>query len=179
MVVVTGQARGRPGGQEARHEGEIMSIETITALAAAGGAAIVQAAGTDTWNTVRTALSRLLSHGDTAGESAELERLDHTCTLLRQAVADDVTGRARLEGAWQARLETFLSGLDDHARTAAAQRLTDIIELAVTARGPVTHPKTVSAGGDISIRADHGVAGAVINVEGGMNIGTPLAPRRP
>ncbi|WP_329347180.1 hypothetical protein OG226_51235 [Streptomyces sp. NBC_01261] len=154
-----------------------MSIDAIAALAAAGGTAVVQAASTDTWNTVKTALARLLARGDSAAETAELERLDRTHAALTGAAPSD---RNRMEGVWQTRLEAFLSGITDvDARTTAAHQLAAILDTVHDAHGPVAHVGGAAAGGDITIRADHGVAGAVVNVEGGVNIGSPLPPQRP
>jgi hypothetical protein len=154
-----------------------MSIETITALAAAGGTAVVQAASTDTWNTVKAALARLLSRGDTTTETAELEHLERTREALTGAAA---AGRTRMEGAWQIYLEAFLRDItDQEARAEAAHQLAAVIRTVHDAHGPVAHAGGVAAGGDISIRADHGVAGAVVHVEGGVSIASPLPPRRP
>ncbi|MGI3199774.1 hypothetical protein ACRJ4B_38155 [Streptomyces sp. GTA36] len=154
-----------------------MSIEAIAALAAAGGAAVVQAAGTDTWNTVKAALARLLSRGDTGTETAELEHLERTRAALTGAALAD---RIRLEDVWRTHLEVFLSSItDEEVRATAAHQLAAVIRTVHDAHGPVAHAGGVAAGGDISIRADHGVAGAVVNVEGGVNIASPLPPRRP
>ncbi|MEU7340173.1 hypothetical protein [Streptomyces sp. NPDC007074] len=154
-----------------------MSIDAIAALAAAGGAAVVQAASTDTWNTVKAALARLLARGDPATETAELERLDRTRAALTGAASSD---RIRMEAVWQTRIETFLTGItDDAARTAAARELNAILDTLREGHGPVAHTGGVAAGGEMSIRADNGVAGAVVNIEGGVNIGSPLPPQRP
>jgi hypothetical protein len=48
-----------------------MLVETLAALAAAGGAAVVQAAGTDAWNGFRQAVARWFARGDAQREQAD------------------------------------------------------------------------------------------------------------
>ncbi|MFC9331267.1 hypothetical protein [Kitasatospora sp. NPDC057015] len=81
-------------------------MEGLTAMAAAGGAGVVQAAGTDAWTTLRARVARLLGRGRQDAEEAALERLGRT----RQAAelhAFAVEGLARRLG-------------DDHPDTRAA-----------------------------------------------------------
>ncbi|MFE9727943.1 hypothetical protein ACFYQ5_31375 [Streptomyces sp. NPDC005794] len=54
----------------------------MTALAAAGGTAVVEAASTDAWAGLRQQLSRWFGRGNTQCESAELEHLDRTAGEL-------------------------------------------------------------------------------------------------
>ncbi|MFE6839351.1 hypothetical protein ACFVFI_31550 [Streptomyces sp. NPDC057705] len=86
-----------------------MLVEALTALAAAGGSAVVQAAGTDAWAGFRQAVARWFGRGDAEQERAELERLDKTVTVLR-TVDPAQAERARIsqEASWQARIETVL-----------------------------------------------------------------------
>lgn len=84
-----------------------MAGEALAALAAAGGVAIVQAAGTDAWAGVRRTAARLLGRGDPQQESAELGRLDQTETALvscepdRESQARGRAGKACGRHAWR------------------------------------------------------------------------------
>ncbi|MFZ3474947.1 hypothetical protein ACODT3_01270 [Streptomyces sp. 4.24] len=70
------------------------------ALAAAGGAAVVQAAGTDAWTGLRQAVAGWFARGDARREQAALERLDQTADALRATQEDDgAERRVRLETA--------------------------------------------------------------------------------
>lgn len=57
-------------------------LEWVAAAVAAGGTAVVQAAGTDAWAIVRQRTARLLSRDDPERERTELMRLDQTATDL-------------------------------------------------------------------------------------------------
>jgi hypothetical protein len=95
-------------GRSAQEAGK-MQVETLTALAAAGGTAVVQAAGTDAWTGFRQAVARWFGRGDAQREQAELERLDQTAAALETAdptQADRV--RISSEAAWHARIEAAL-----------------------------------------------------------------------
>lgn len=102
-----------------------MLAESLTALAAATGAGIVQAAGTDVWTGLRDRLARLLGR-----ERPEpvLERLDRTHRELEEAGADDAERTAqRQEAAWQVRIEDFLDAADGAERDDAAARLRELL----------------------------------------------------
>ncbi|NXY98588.1 hypothetical protein HYE82_30255 [Streptomyces sp. BR123] len=118
-----------------------MLAEALTALAAAGGAAVVQAAGTDAWEGLRSRLARWFGRGNAERERGELERLEHSAAEIVAAdagTADRV--RARQEVVWQTRIETLLEGLDDEQRTKAAGLLQELLEQA-------TPPSAGEAGG--------------------------------
>ncbi|GGQ18069.1 hypothetical protein GCM10010249_40800 [Streptomyces roseolilacinus] len=93
-----------------------MVPETVAAVAALGGAAVVQAAGTDAWNGVRARLARWLGRGDGEREHAEARRLDAAAAVLR-ATADvpEVAGERRRqeEAHWRDRFLEALAGLSD------------------------------------------------------------------
>jgi hypothetical protein len=55
-----------------------MLTEALTALAAAGGTAVVQAAGKDAWTGFRGRVAKWFARGDTGREQVALERLDRT-----------------------------------------------------------------------------------------------------
>ncbi|MFC8838684.1 hypothetical protein ACFT8Q_00845 [Streptomyces griseoincarnatus] len=152
-----------------------MSAEAMTALAAAGGMAVVQAAGTDAWLSVRQAVARLLGRGSTERETAELTRLDQMEAALT-AEEDADAQRRRWEAVWQTRLEMLLEALDAQARAAAAAQLAEVVAAARSLRGGVqASPGGVTAGGDVRVAAESGsVAGAVVQVEGGVHLAGPF-----
>lgn len=78
-----------------------MLTEGMAALAAAGGAAVVSAAGTELWETFRSQVARLLGRGNDATEQITLERLDRTAAELEPAAADD-------SSAWASRFSDAL-----------------------------------------------------------------------
>jgi hypothetical protein len=52
-----------------------LAEEALAALAAAGGTAVVQAAGTDAWAGFRSRVAKWFARGDTEREQIALERL--------------------------------------------------------------------------------------------------------
>ncbi len=98
--------------------------EALTALAAAGGGAVVQAAGTDAWHAVRQRVAELFGRGDAERGRAELERLDRTARALEPGAATDPDRElSRQEGVWQERFETLLESLDAADRERAVRDL--------------------------------------------------------
>ncbi|MFD3622619.1 hypothetical protein ACFWWT_47355 [Streptomyces sp. NPDC058676] len=114
-----------------------MLAEAMTVLAAAGGSAVVQAAGTDAWEGLRSRLAQWFGRGDVARERGELERLERSAAELEAAetgAADRV--RTRQEEAWAARIESLLEDLDDdEQRAQAADQLRQLLEEAAPAAG--------------------------------------------
>lgn len=106
-----------------------MLTEALTAVASAGGAAVVQAAGTDAWASLRRRVAHLLGRGDIQREQAELERLDRTAQTLEEAVASGDAERATLrqEAAWQTRFESLLENLDESEQQEAAAELQALV----------------------------------------------------
>ncbi|MFE9447957.1 hypothetical protein [Streptomyces sp. NPDC006739] len=96
-----------------------MLDEVMTAAAAAGGTAVVEAAGSDLWAWFRTRCARLVGRGDPGREGEALERLDRTAATLAAAGEDEAEREWRREV--QARLwrEEFASLLES---VAAAER---------------------------------------------------------
>ncbi|MDT9695679.1 hypothetical protein [Streptomyces sp. P17] len=106
-----------------------MLAETLVALAAAGGTAVVQAAGTDAWEGLRARLARWFGRGNAESESRELERLDRSAAdLLAVEGGEAAQVRARQEAGWQARIETLLESLADSERERAAEDLRALLE---------------------------------------------------
>lgn len=157
-----------------RCEGVCVLTEALTMLAAAGGSAVVQAAGTDAWVTLRHRAAHLIGRGDAARERAELERLDRTAAELA-AVVDGETEGAQTrqhESAWRTRFEIFFEELGEAERqhvAAELQRLMTDLHLSPVVRAPLTGG--VQAGRDVSIRADGGIAAGVIH--GGTHLHGP------
>jgi hypothetical protein len=117
-------------------KGDGMLAETLTVLAAAGGTAVVQAAGGDAWEGLRDRLARWFGRGDAARERGELERLDRSAADLAAAAGAgaDEQVRARQEAVWQTRIETLLEDLsDEEQRTQAAAELRQLLEEAAPA----------------------------------------------
>ncbi|MER5471994.1 hypothetical protein [Streptomyces sp. NPDC002685] len=112
-----------------------MLAEAMTVLAAAGGSAVVQAAGTDAWEGLRSRLAQWFGRGDAARERGELERLERSAAELEAAdtgTADRV--RTRQEAVWTTRIEALLEDLDDdEQRTQAADQLRQLLEEAAPA----------------------------------------------
>ncbi|MFH8789777.1 hypothetical protein [Streptomyces roseoverticillatus] len=116
-----------------------MLSEALVTVAAAGGTAVVQAAGTDAWTGLRERVARWFGRGDEARERAELERLDRTAGVL--AAADSGSGprsgpgsgdaarvRDRQEGAWQSRFESLLEDLPAEEREPVAEELRALVK---------------------------------------------------
>ncbi|MFF7889564.1 hypothetical protein ACH40F_53300 [Streptomyces sp. NPDC020794] len=122
----------------------------MTVLAAAGGSAVVQAAGTDAWEGLRSRLARWFGRGDAARERGELERLERSAAELEAAdtgAAEQV--RTRQEAVWTTRIEALLEGMDDdEERARAAAELEQLLEQAA--------PSASGGGGLVSGNTFHG-----------------------
>ncbi|WP_329345020.1 hypothetical protein OG252_51625 [Streptomyces sp. NBC_01352] len=108
-----------------------MLAESLVALAAAGGAAVVQAAGTDAWAELRQRVARLLGRGSPERERAELERVDRTAAAL-DAAGENEAERVLVsqEASWQTRFETLLEDADEAERQEIAAALRELVEQA-------------------------------------------------
>ncbi|BAC67980.1 putative secreted protein [Streptomyces avermitilis MA-4680 = NBRC 14893] len=105
-----------------------MLDELVSAAAAAGGSAVVQAAGTDLWNGFRGRVAEWFGRGDAVRESRELERLDRSASELSTAGQDEVERlRVRHEAVWQSRIETLLEDLDGVERDQAVAELSKLM----------------------------------------------------
>ncbi|WP_223778803.1 hypothetical protein [Streptomyces sp. 135] len=146
-----------------------MLSEAMTALAAAGGTAVVQAAGTDAWAGFRQQVARWFGRGNPQRESAELERLDQIAPELEAAEAagmERARARFRSEAVWQARIEALLESLDDTERAEAAHELRVLLAQHAHQGGASAGQDGLTVGGNVHIRADHGsIAFGVVNGE--------------
>jgi hypothetical protein len=152
-----------------------MLSEAMAALAAAGGSAVVQAAGTDAWTAVRQQVARWFGRGDPQREHAELERLDQTAGELRAARPAEVEQvRIRQEAAWQGRMEALLESLEDVERARVADELRTLLAQQTSHSSASAGPSGVAIGGGVDVRADHGSAAAV--TMGNVSLGNPPQP---
>ncbi|MEU7422482.1 hypothetical protein [Streptomyces sp. NPDC040750] len=115
-----------------------MLVEGLIGVAAAGGGAIVQAAGTEAWVGIRSGVARILGRGETGRERAELERLDQTRAELESA--GDGAGAERIQTIlttrWQTRLEMLFEQLPEQERQQVAAELQALVQQ-VQAQAPV------------------------------------------
>ncbi|MFI8850191.1 hypothetical protein ACIGW3_08370 [Streptomyces sp. NPDC053499] len=132
-----------------------MMDELLMALAAAGGTAVVQAAGTDAWPGLRRALARWFGRGNEQREQAELERLDQTASDLETAEAAEVEQvRTRQQAMWQARIEFALENLSETERVQTVEDLRELLAPHVSpGGGAVSGDVHISASGQGSIAA--------------------------
>lgn len=151
--------------------------EALEALAAAGGSAVVQAAGSDAWAATRLAVARWFGRGDTERERAELARLDRTAAELDGAEPPDAERtRVAQAAAWQTRFAVLLASLGEVECARAAVELRALLvdrpgtDVSVSAEG-----RGLAVGRDSNNHAEHGsVAAAVIH--GGARIEHPSQP---
>jgi hypothetical protein len=86
-----------------------MLTEALSALASAGGTALVTAMVTDGWEGAKTRFARLLGRGDAVRAEAAAGRLEQSRAALAQVQGHDLE-RVRAEQAvvWRTRLEDLL-----------------------------------------------------------------------
>ncbi|MET9166388.1 hypothetical protein ABZW51_17710 [Streptomyces cellulosae] len=115
-----------------------MLVEGLLAVAAAGGGAIVQSAGTDAWAGIRSGVARILGRGESDREQAELARLDQSRSELQSAGDGAEAERVQtiLLTRWQTRLEMLLEQLPDEERQQVAAELQALVQQA-HAQAPV------------------------------------------
>ncbi|MFC4961068.1 hypothetical protein ACFPFX_32740 [Streptomyces mauvecolor] len=153
-----------------------MLTEAMTALAAAGGTAVVQAAGTDVWTGFRQQVAMWFGRGNAQRESAELERLDQTAAALRTAGAEQVERvRIRQEATWEAWFISLLESLNDEQREQAATELRALLTQYAPQGGASAGQGGIAASGDVIARAEQGSIAANM-LYGGASVGTPTKP---
>ncbi|THA33719.1 hypothetical protein E6W17_30960 [Streptomyces sp. A1547] len=142
-----------------------MLTEALVALAAAGGTAVVQAAGTSAWQGFQQAVARWFGAGDEEREHATLERLDSSANVLAatgRSADGGETERVRVaqQAMWQARFEMALESLSAPDREEAAEALR-ILTVGLAVPGGVSASGgAVAVGGNVTIRADNGATAA-------------------
>jgi hypothetical protein len=160
--------------------------EALTALAAAGGTAVVQAAGKDAWTGFRARVANWFGRGDAEQEHAALERLDRTAAVLQAAEPGELEWvRAGQESSWQTMFELLLEGLDDEEQVRAADELRGLL---ADGRAAAVGQDAVAVAGDVDIHAETGGAAAwrMGNVQIGHppggpagSAGAPVDPHQP
>jgi hypothetical protein len=131
--------------------------EALEALAAAGGAAVVQAAGTDAWAGFRAQVARWFARGDTQREQVALERLDRAAVVLEAAGPGHAERVRADQGAeWRTRFETVLESLDSEEQQRAADELGDLLAGFADGRAVAIGQDAVAVAGDIDIHAESG-----------------------
>ncbi|MFC8390452.1 MULTISPECIES: hypothetical protein [unclassified Streptomyces] len=101
-----------------------MLLEALSALAAAGGGALVQAMATDTWQECRERAARLLGRGDPQEEARQEARLERAREELTAAGDDDrEQAEVRQAEAWRTRFADLLEDAPQQA-----EQLRDLVE---------------------------------------------------
>jgi hypothetical protein len=157
-----------------------MLPETLTALAAAGGTAAAQAAGTDAWREFRERVARWFARGDSHREQAALRQLDRTAAALDAAAPNDSDRVRSIEAAsWTVRFQDLLHELDEPELSAAAGQLRTLMdEYSSGARVVSAADSGVSVGGNMTITAQEGSV-AIGSIKGNVNMGGPSTPVPP
>ena len=166
-----------------------MLAEALTALAAAGGTAVVQAAGKDAWAGFRSRVAKWFGRGDAGREQVALERLDRTAAALEAAGPGEVERvRASQEASWQTLFEVLLEGLDGEEQPRAADELRDLLAGFAGGQAAAVGQDAVAVAGDVDIHAETGGAAAwqmgnvqIGHLSGGPagSAGAPADPHQP
>jgi hypothetical protein len=160
-----------------------MLTDALEALAAAGGTAVVQAAGTDLWVIFRERVANLLGRGHQRQTEVTLEQLDQAAATLELIgggsgnEADAERVRSRVEVSWQTRFTDLLEGLGPEEREEVTEGLRELVTLAQSrAQGGVSATDgAMAVGGDVAIHAEGGSVAAGV-IHGGVRIGNPPQP---
>jgi hypothetical protein len=153
--------------------------EALTALAAAGGTAVVQAAGKDAWAGFRARVAKWFGQGDTEREQVALERLDRTAATLEAAGPGEVDRvRAGQQASWQTLFEILLERLDGKEQQRAAADLRGLLAGFASGRAAGVGHDGVAVAGDVEIHAETGGAAAwqMGDVQIGHLSGGPAGP---
>ncbi|MFF7754315.1 tetratricopeptide repeat protein [Streptomyces sp. NPDC007971] len=138
-------------------DGGEMLAEALAAAAAAGGTAMVQAAGTDAWASVRSRIARAFGQGNPRVEAAVSAELDQAATAVRGSPEQF----AAVRRMWQSRFEGLLQELDPPEREMAAQLLREAA--AVSQVTAAVGPHSLAVSGRLEVSADPGgVAAGVV-----------------
>ncbi|MGW6686410.1 hypothetical protein [Streptomyces sp. NPDC054961] len=147
----------------------------MAALAAAGGTAVVQAAGTDAWTGVRRQVAGWFGRGNPQRERAELERLDQTAGELEAARPAEVERvRIRQEAAWEGRIQALLESLEDIDRARVLDELRTLRDGQASHRAVSAGQGGLAVGGNLRVQSDNGSAAAV--TMGDVTLGNPSRP---
>ncbi|MFK0045978.1 hypothetical protein ACIQU4_18025 [Streptomyces sp. NPDC090741] len=150
-----------------------MLEQALVALAAAGGAAVVQAAGTDAWRGLRSALARWFGRGDEQREQDALEHLDGTEAELQSAEEGTRRDQAVM---WQTRITARLEDLRGDERASAAQELDALLRGRAPQGGETAGQGGVAvSGGQVSVSSTQNSI-AAFTINGGASVSHPPEP---
>ena len=143
-----------------------MLTEALTALASAGGTALVTAMVTDSWEGTKARFVGLLGRGDAAQAEAAAARLEQSRAALARLSGPDLE-RARIEQeiAWRTRLGDLL----EHDPAAEQELRTLVAEMQAQAAGSAGPVKQYVAAFDQAQQAvqGHGVQNVTFGGQGG------------
>ncbi|MFI9174598.1 hypothetical protein [Streptomyces lincolnensis] len=128
-----------------------MIPDWLTTLAAAGSAALVNAASTDVWQSARDRFVRLLGRDDAGRTETAARRLDALRGIAQEPGNERALAEARR--AWRLRLEDLLEEHPD----AADELRSAIAEL------PPPRPTATAANHQVNHAYDHGTVNSVQN----------------
>ncbi|GHD81289.1 hypothetical protein GCM10010317_104390 [Streptomyces mirabilis] len=150
-----------------------MLAEELAALVAAGGMAVVQAAGTDAWRGFREKVAAWFGRGDTGRERVALERLDQTAAVLASASPGQVEEyRGQEAASWRTRFADLMDDLGEEDRVRAAAGLRELVTQVRQAPGVTVGEIAIS--GNVHIQSTHGSVSAVKT--GNVTMGNPPVP---
>ena len=154
-----------------------MSGEVLLELAQWAGQTVAAAALTDTWESVRGRVARLLGHGDARQSELAERRLAQTREQL-MAAEPGAAAQVRQEaaGEWTVRFKDLLE--EDPSAEAELRAMVEEITAALPAGGTVQAlGHAVAAGRDVRVSASGGsVAAGVIHGNVGAPGPTPPGP---
>ncbi|MFE5810551.1 hypothetical protein [Streptomyces sp. NPDC056491] len=153
-----------------------MLTDELLTLAAAAGAAVATAAGTDAWEGLRARLGVWFGRGDARLEESVLGELDSSADRLLEAGTPTGTELEHCGATWRDRVAAALEQLDGPDREDAARELSGLVA-GETAPAPAPGGDQ-NVGGDIRVHAEQGsLAAGLIN--GNVTFSPPPPPVRP
>lgn len=115
-----------------------MLTEALTALASAGGTALVTAMVTDGWEGIRTRFARLLGYGDVKQTEAAAGRLEQSRVALTELSGPELEhARAEQQVIWRTRLGDLLE-LDPAAEQELRALVAEVQAQVTSTAGTVT-----------------------------------------
>jgi len=147
-----------------------MLTEALTALASAGGTALVTAMVTDGWEGAKARFARLLGRGDAARAEAAAGRLEQSRAALVQVPGPDAERvQAEQEVVWRTRLEDLLEqdpGVEQELRALVAQ----VQAQTAGSAGPVVQHAAAFDQAQQAVQG-HGVQNVTFGGQGGPGAG--------
>jgi hypothetical protein len=151
-----------------------MLTAELTALATLAGQAIVRAASTDAWEMAKQGFARLIGRRDPAQTELAQQRLEQTRDqLATQDGAGLEQASSVLMAQWSTRLTDLLE--ENPGLQADMRALVEQIENALPIELATAVDHSVSAGRDVSLRADHGSISAGV-IHGNVTPANPIQP---